>query len=501
MTAGMAVIAHLVVAFFHGGPVAVPDVPAYLGFSQWIYGGTLPESIPYHPAYGLLLSPVGWLPGADLHTAALVLNAALAGVVVVFACQLAVRMGASANVVSLIGVVAAIHPSVSSSSRIAWPETLITSLLLGLALLIHAQRNCWSLIGVSVAFAFAVHPRLVVIGVAALIVSVFNQQLKAFLIGVIPASVAASALLYVTNSWPSDRLTAAQSVESFWSVLVCSSGQWLATNGSTAGIASIGLLAVFVHPKISENSSAALFIALSGFAMLLLGGWVLAGSERIDTLAYNRYLGPWAIPLTVVGVTALFSNRVGIKTKIFSFVLSGSAAIAALTHVDLSDNYVRHIMTLGQTMFWSLFNDQLTGVVLSGLLVTGISLVLCGRFPLLPVALLILTAVPSTFLNHRHLSEVGEIAEGQVTTAALVPAHQNCLAHDSSVKSYVLYLYRLELPHMEHKRIHLGTDTKLCSTFVVAADDAQTRCPSLELIAAEPRGPWGLWRYPMAGCD
>ena len=47
---------HLITAMAAGGPVAVPDVPAYLGIAQWVGGdGLAPESIPFQPGYGLLL--------------------------------------------------------------------------------------------------------------------------------------------------------------------------------------------------------------------------------------------------------------------------------------------------------------------------------------------------------------------------------------------------------------------------------------------------------------
>ena len=65
---------HVIVGVLHGGPVAVPDVSAYLSVSQWVHGGDLPSPLPFFPAYGLLLSPFGFLSGASLHSVALGFN-------------------------------------------------------------------------------------------------------------------------------------------------------------------------------------------------------------------------------------------------------------------------------------------------------------------------------------------------------------------------------------------------------------------------------------------
>ena len=118
--AGVA-IAHAVVALLHGGPVAVPDVSAYLSVAQWPYGGVLLPELAFHPAYGILLIPVGWLDGGSLHTAALMLNGIVAGLCVWLAGCFAKTMSTSPWVWTTASIVAAFHPSLAVSSRIGWP--------------------------------------------------------------------------------------------------------------------------------------------------------------------------------------------------------------------------------------------------------------------------------------------------------------------------------------------------------------------------------------------
>ena len=73
---------HLVIALTHGGPVAVPDVSAYLNITQRLWGGFSVPELPYHPGFGLVVGPFGFLGGDAVHTAALCVNAALAGLTV-----------------------------------------------------------------------------------------------------------------------------------------------------------------------------------------------------------------------------------------------------------------------------------------------------------------------------------------------------------------------------------------------------------------------------------
>ena len=163
-------IAHAVVALLHGGPVAVPDVSAYLSVAQWPYGGVLLPELAFHPAYGALLIPVGWLDGGSLHTAALMLNGIVAGRCVWLAGCFAKTMSTSPWVWTSASIVAAFHPSLAVSSRIGWPEPLLVAVLLAAGIL--AARGQWTLFGAVCGIAVVIHPRMIVVTIAALAVSV-----------------------------------------------------------------------------------------------------------------------------------------------------------------------------------------------------------------------------------------------------------------------------------------------------------------------------------------
>jgi hypothetical protein len=157
-------------------------------------------------------------------------------------------------------------------------------------------------------------------------------------------------------------------------------------------------------------------------------------------------------------------------------------------------------MTLELGVFWSLLNQDLVLILISVTALGCLSILISRRGAVIPLILFGLIAVSSTWVNHRHLQAVGHISEGQVTAAKAVPDEAICLAHDISTKSYAMWLYRLELPRIEHQRVDLGTGAVPCGNYVIAGEDALNFCNGAEMIAKEPRANWGLWTYPPEGC-
>ena len=492
-------VGHSIVALSHGGPVAVPDVSAYLSVSQWIHGGVLPEDLAYHPGYGILLAPFGGLSGSGLHTSALLANAILAGACVLMATRLMERHGGPRWAVHCAAVLAAIHPSLSTASRVAWPEILLAAVLLGLALLVDEDR--WAIAGVLAALSVALHPRSVVLLVAALIVSVLERRLRRFLCGAAPALIGTVILLQVTGSWQAARIDAAQSIGDGPTPLATIAGQWLALGASTGGLALTGLLIAAMTLRNRSWPPSGAVLAVSAVGMLVLGGWVLAGSARIDTVMYGRYIDPWAIPLTVVGLAAVCRGAVNRRVMVWVSIPTVIAVITAIAARDEVIAKPRQIMTLSLGVIWKLFDENLVWVATAAIAVTLLSVVASQRGPTLPVILFALVAVASTVVNHDHLHEVGKIADGQVNTTDLVPNDVGCLAHDSSTKSYAMWLYRLELPDIHHQRVNLSAGGQPCGQYVVAETKTLVHCGDAELIEIEPRANWGLWKYPQQGCD
>jgi hypothetical protein len=498
LIAAAVTIFHIVTAVLHGGPVAVPDVSAYLSVSQWLHGGLLPTELNFHPGYGFLLAPFGWLSGHALHTCALLLNALLAGVFVLLAARFVRIFDAPRWLLRIAAVIAAIHPSLSTSSRIAWPETLLAVMVLGLALLIHADR--WGWVGMCGGIATAVHPRAVVVTCAAVLLAVAERRSRTFLMGLIPGLIAVALALQATNSWPSARINAAKTLGDGPDPLATLSGQWLAFGAGTAGLAALGLLLALRGVVTRSCPASWTFLGISAVGMLILGAWVLAGSERADTLLYGRYMGPWAVPLTLVALVCI--STVDIPRWCTRGVITCTLLAVTLSLLGTGDvnGGPRRIMTLSVGGLWAVMDNRLSATMLICALVVILSVRAAQRGSMIPLAAFFLIAVSSTFVNHFHLHEVGAIADGQVTAASLLPVDAECLSHDATAKSYALWLYRLELPDIRHERINLQGGTNPCGRYVIATPDATARCKDATLLADEPRAQWALWRYPKNGC-
>ena len=489
---------HTLIALTHGGPVAVPDVSAYLSVAQWATGGIIPDPLHFFPGYGLLLAPVGWLSGADLHTAALILNGLFAASCVLGAASLAQSYGNSRHIGAVAALLAALHPSLSTASRIAWPETLLTASLLVIGLLLRDRS--WALAGVVAGLSFAIHPRAIVIIIAISVVGGLSGRARRVIGGLTVGVSISGFCVYLTKAWPWSRVEAAISPGSGGGLAETISGQWLVFTATSGALAAVGLLMglqkIWKGPERSSES----FLALSALGMIALGGIALAGSDRADTLLYGRYVGPWVVPLTVIGLVALNSRTVTRRVVLIGSALTVIGFVVVFFSGEEQMQGARRIMTLGLGAIWSLFDNRLAPTLFFATAAALLG-ILCARIHLLiPVAICAVLAIGSTVSNHYHLHDVGQIADGQASTAELVPAGSSCLSHDVSTKSYALWLYRLELPEIDHQRVDISNGDKPCGRYVVATDDILTTCGNAKRLGAEPQAKWSMWLYPSMGC-
>ena len=160
----------------------------------------------------------------------------------------------------------------------------------------------------------------------------------------------------------------------------------------------------------------------------------------------------------------------------------------------------RTIMTLDLGALWKLGDQRLVTVAMLALSIVLIGVVGSKNSISVPLFALLLVAAPSTVLNHQHLHSVGQIADGQVTSARLVPASVSCLSHDESVKSYAIWLYRLQLPQIDHRRVDLSKGQRPCEPYVISDLSLLENCSDITLVHEEPRARWGLVLYPAQGC-
>jgi hypothetical protein len=511
-----ALTAHVIIAFTHGGPVAVPDVSAYLSYGQYLHGGQLMDPTPYFPGYGLVYSAFGNLSGSQLHTVALVGNGLFAALIVVLAASFARRHGARPAIIFFCSVLAAIHPAVSSSSRIAWPETLlILCLLLICQLLSHKSGKATCLAGLVAGFTVSLHPRATVIVAALIIAAIVIRHLRYALYGLMPSLTLVMIALELTDSWPTGRIAAANSNIVDSNIVATSVGQLIAVSAGTCGFALFGLIrssassiqAVARRQNKTDFAGCPehIFISVSAAFMIILGGIVLAGSIREDTLLYGRYIDPWSLPLAFVGVVAISTKKFKARTLVTAAAIISCCLVFSLAAAGtVSENY-RIIMVQSLSALWKLDLPLILTISFGGALslIAGVAAFRPSKI----VMLLTLTAfslfsLASTTINQSHLKRVGEISTGQSFTASLLPANEICLSHDRSVdRSYPLWLYRLKLPKIEHRRIDLESGETPCGAYIVAGDSIEKICENVELVEREPRGTWSLWAYPANGCS
>ncbi len=570
---------HLLVASSAGGPVAVPDVPAYLSIAQWLgSGGLAPENLPFQPGFGLLLAPLVWVAqiselstqGESVHYIALVANSMAATAAVAVAGWLGWRMSGRWWVCAAGAAIAAVHPSLSSASRIAWPETLLALAVLviavaitgaGLAATSRSSQRSWAVAGLVATLAVALHARAVVLVVTVVVTAlVMRTERRAWLglvAGLLAGGGAAALALSLTGTWPIARLSDAAELDRGWQTVATVSGQLLALGGGTVGLGLVGLsmgMAAAVRllrgrraPE-SPVAAVAVFVSAGALAVVLLGGWTLVGSDRVDTVLYGRYVDPWAVPLAVVALAWISTQRSRRRSHVLTTTTALALAVyaAVLAAPGMFDGEPRRIMTLSLSPAWSLTDGRLGAVAtvavvltLAGVLLAALALKRAnadiGAQPpqgpgaavpatadahderpgrertrllaagTLVAAALVLGAV-STVSNHRHLADVGDVARDQVVAAAEVAdvaraGGLSCLAHDrADVPSYALWLYRMELPSIAHERVMLTSGEAPCSAFVIAHDDLAEHCTNARHLVDEPAGAWALWFLPDRKC-
>lgn len=283
-------VVHLRTAMAAGGPVAVPDIPAYLGIAQWVGGdGLAPRGIPFQPGYGLLLAPLVAVAqvsqlatqGEAVHYLALIVNSLAATAAVVTAGRLGLVCSGRWWVAGAAGLIAAAHPSLSSASRIAWPETLLTLAVLVVALAVAvavaaagsvarrrawpragsstnknctapstgsaASRRAWARAGLIATLSVALHARMAVLVVAvvltALLCRVGRRAWACLGGGLLIGGTATAIALSLTGTWPTDRLSEAAEFDRGSEPILTVAGQVLALGGGTVGLGLIGLVA------------------------------------------------------------------------------------------------------------------------------------------------------------------------------------------------------------------------------------------------------------------
>ena len=101
---------------------------------------------------------------------------------------------------------------------------------------------------------------------------------------------------------------------------------------------------------------ASLRVGAGALAVVLLGGWTLVGSDRVDTVLYGRYVDPWAVPLAVVALAWISTQRARRHSHVLitTTALALTAYAAVLGAPGMFDGEPRRIMTLSLSPAWAL---------------------------------------------------------------------------------------------------------------------------------------------------
>ena len=404
---------HLFSAMSASGPVAVPDVPAYLAIAQWVGGdGLAPESIPFQPGYGLLLAPLVALSqvsllgvqGEAMHSLALIVNSLAASTAVLVAGRLGLVLSNRWWVAGAAGLIAAVHPSLSSASRIAWPETLLALTVLGVATVVAlaiqrgiAAWRIWGSAGLLATLAVSLHARMAVLAVALVVTAaacrIARRAWAALGGGLLIGAAATTMALLLTDTWPGARLSEAAQLDRGLEPIATVSGQLLALGAGTVGLGLIGLIVglgtAFDHfrpfqwgPAANPLAAAALFVALGAIGAVLAGGWTLTGSDRTDAVLYGRYLDPWAVPLAIAALGWLATRSA--RQRHDSRVLAASAAVplvACAVVMGTANSYdasPRRIMILSFSPAWVWLDERLALVAAAALGATLVGVLLAA---------------------------------------------------------------------------------------------------------------------------
>lgn len=350
------VAAHLALATRMRAPIIHTDELAYLDIARWLAHGGLTPRLEYYPGYSLALAPLAWVfrSPLSLYRAALVLNAALAGLTTLGAWALVPRLApdCSRRTRTLITVAVALYPMFLLGSNLAMSENLFIPGFLGLVLLVYwaagrAGAARWATVGAGGGALALVHPRGLAVMVALLLVGVATLRpwgrlralsaTLALFAGVAATAVPGRLLIGVVgrgataNAYRvSDILGRFGSLGHLGDEVA---GHALYAVAATSGLVVFGMSAACVagwrllRGRDLATSAAAAFCGVGFVAVLLLSSLFLTNATRLDHFVYGRYDEGVLAPLLVLGLIG--AVRLRDRARVWP-ILGRFAAVAAV---------------------------------------------------------------------------------------------------------------------------------------------------------------------------
>jgi len=341
-------------------PVLWTDEVGYLANAQILAGVGEPRDLAgrsYYVGWSILLAPLWWMTNdLELIYRFSVVLSAIFGIALVWPLALIARRFALSWPWSIVvASVVAVAPSHAVMSTFALSENLVTFLLaftVVAALRFQRRATPWSavLLGLSAAAVFIAHGRMIPVLIAAalhLLVSI-RAHARASIIGLIALGVTAAggflvyravtALMYAASL---DR--EASALERIFgsspgAVATAAAGQvWyeLVAWGGVTVLGGILISRAALREIRARRPGAATFglIALAG-AIAVSSTWLArvidAGRERLDVLAYGRYLEPYGVVLAMLGIILILRRpSVRVVWVAVGTALATSAVFAA----------------------------------------------------------------------------------------------------------------------------------------------------------------------------
>lgn len=317
-------------------PRVLPDELCYLGWARLFAGEGGFYSMGFAaycpPGYGLLLAPLRWIAGepSSLYHAIVVLNAFIGGACLPMARHLAAtHFGMGRALAWLVGIAAALYPSLAAYSGYALPETLLYALALcwAVAWCLWIKRETASsliLLALLSITMYGVHARMLVVpaffGLAACIAAAIASSpsmRNRYLLAAVGTLLAVYGLGLVKKyalplGWSADPLLSLDSLAQLgrWDELLTvaarASGQLLSVAAMSMGLALIPcawlLVRMFVPRPFADRNTALKTIAAPALLIMLAieAAIFFTATDRFDLHFYARYIGPWAMVCCVI---------------------------------------------------------------------------------------------------------------------------------------------------------------------------------------------------------
>lgn len=319
-------------------PIVYPDEAGYIGWAR-ILSGNIGDGLHYYPGYSILAAPFFFFSDdiTLVYPLMIRLNACLGALIPVFLYCLSKEWCKPSAVLKrfFLSAAASLYPAVTSYIRLAWCETLLLVLLLGMALcIVSLEKNrkspgMWVLLGFLGIWASLTHPRGVMFCLGALVTAAVLFRDKKKLLagcGMICVCIIGAGVFFVLSdsshvgaSHVTDQLLHLLTAKGMFAFLTTLLSHFSYLLFSTYGMAAVGIYYGISSLKKREGGAVLWIFTLASFFFLwCLSALYMYHHERPDHILYGRY-SEVIVPLLLLGVFSRWSKK---KVPVWIWILS-----------------------------------------------------------------------------------------------------------------------------------------------------------------------------------